>query len=250
VKPSSRARRRRVRPEPRTERAAPGWRPVTVPRAPPRSCGRLPCAAVAGPGGNPVARRGPSGGAHRERPWACGPDCYDTEAKALAACKEACVECVPSNAWNVGGGLVADLDGQVRRRLGPDGLVLPAPAAAVATARAGDRQSARSRRRFSADDRYRGLERSWRPATRRRRAPSARGAPTRPAPASWPQAWSSPTRCWRAISSKAAPAALYWKGVSACSRTHDQAVVGDLPRQFEERCPDSIWAMKTAAWST
>jgi outer membrane protein assembly factor BamD (BamD/ComL family) len=50
-------------------------------------------------------------------------------------------------------------------------------------------------------------------------------------------------------SSKAAPEALYWRGVSRYSATQDHKVLGDLPRQFEEKYPDSVWALKTAAWS-
>ena len=48
--------------------------------------------------------------------------------------------------------------------------------------------------------------------------------------------------------SKAAPEALYWKGVSHYKTTNDHAVLGEMPGQFREQYPDSIWATKTAAW--
>jgi outer membrane protein assembly factor BamD (BamD/ComL family) len=48
--------------------------------------------------------------------------------------------------------------------------------------------------------------------------------------------------------SKAAPEALYWKGVSHYKATNDHTVLGELPEQFQEKYPNSIWALKTAAW--
>lgn len=48
--------------------------------------------------------------------------------------------------------------------------------------------------------------------------------------------------------SKAAPEALYWKGVSHYKSTNDHTVLGELPAQFQEKYPDSTWALKTAAW--
>ena len=48
--------------------------------------------------------------------------------------------------------------------------------------------------------------------------------------------------------SKAAPEALYWKGVSHYKATNDHTVLGELPGQFEQKYPDSVWALKTAAW--
>ena len=48
--------------------------------------------------------------------------------------------------------------------------------------------------------------------------------------------------------SQAAPEALYWKGVSRYKATNDHTVLGELPQQFREEYPDSVWAMKTAAW--
>lgn len=48
--------------------------------------------------------------------------------------------------------------------------------------------------------------------------------------------------------SKAAPEALYWKGVSHYKATNDHTVLGELPGQFQEKYPDSIVALKTIAW--
>jgi TolA-binding protein len=49
--------------------------------------------------------------------------------------------------------------------------------------------------------------------------------------------------------SKAAPEALYWKGVSRYKATNDHTVLGEMPEQFQQKYPDSIWALKTAAWN-
>jgi len=46
-----------------------------------------------------------------------------------------------------------------------------------------------------------------------------------------------------------APEALYWKGVSHYKATNDHTVLGELPRQFKEKYPESVWALKTAAWA-
>ena len=48
--------------------------------------------------------------------------------------------------------------------------------------------------------------------------------------------------------SKAAPEALYWKGISHYKTTNDHTVLGELPGQFQEKYPDSIEALKTIAW--
>jgi TolA-binding protein len=49
--------------------------------------------------------------------------------------------------------------------------------------------------------------------------------------------------------SKAAPDALYWKGISRYKATNDHTVLGELPGMFQEKYPDSIWALKTQAWT-
>ena len=49
--------------------------------------------------------------------------------------------------------------------------------------------------------------------------------------------------------SKAAPEALYWKGVSHYKATNDHTVLGEPPEQFQEKYPESIWALKTGAWT-
>ena len=48
--------------------------------------------------------------------------------------------------------------------------------------------------------------------------------------------------------SKAAPDALYWKGVSHYKATNDHTVLGELPGQFQEKYPDSIGALKALGW--
>ncbi len=49
--------------------------------------------------------------------------------------------------------------------------------------------------------------------------------------------------------SKAAPEALYWRGVSRYSATHDHAVLEDLANEFARKYPGSFWGLKTAAWA-
>jgi TolA-binding protein len=48
--------------------------------------------------------------------------------------------------------------------------------------------------------------------------------------------------------SKAAPEALYWKGVSHYKKTNDHTILGAMPKPFRRNYPDSIWAFKTLAW--
>jgi outer membrane protein assembly factor BamD (BamD/ComL family) len=48
--------------------------------------------------------------------------------------------------------------------------------------------------------------------------------------------------------SKTAPEALYWKGVSHYKTVNDHNVLVDLPELFQQKYPDSIWALKSAAW--
>jgi outer membrane protein assembly factor BamD (BamD/ComL family) len=47
---------------------------------------------------------------------------------------------------------------------------------------------------------------------------------------------------------KAAPEALYWKGVSHYKATNDHTILGELPKLLQEKYPDSIWTRKSAAW--
>lgn len=49
--------------------------------------------------------------------------------------------------------------------------------------------------------------------------------------------------------SKAAPEALYWRGASRYSATHDHTALDELRGEFERKYPDSAWALRTAAWS-
>ena len=65
--------------------------------------------------------------------------------------------------------------------------------------------------------------------------------------------WAEAERRYAAVlddypDSKAAPEALYWKGVSHYKATNDHTVLGELPGLFRQKYPDSIWALKTAAW--
>jgi TolA-binding protein len=65
--------------------------------------------------------------------------------------------------------------------------------------------------------------------------------------------WAEAERRYAAVlekypESKSAPEALYWKGVSHYKATNDHTVLGELPGQFQEKYPDSNWALKTLAW--
>jgi outer membrane protein assembly factor BamD (BamD/ComL family) len=65
--------------------------------------------------------------------------------------------------------------------------------------------------------------------------------------------WAEAERRYAAVldrypDSKAAPEALYWKGVSRYKATNDHTVLGELPAQFEQKYPDSVWALKSAPW--
>ena len=52
----------------------------------------------------------------------------------------------------------------------------------------------------------------------------------------------------RYADTKAAPEALYWKGVSRYKITNDHTVLSELPAMFRQKYPDSIWALKSVAW--
>ena len=47
---------------------------------------------------------------------------------------------------------------------------------------------------------------------------------------------------------KTAAEALYWKGVSRYKLANDHTVLSELPEMFRQKYPDSIWALKSAAW--
>ncbi|HJP95270.1 MAG TPA: hypothetical protein VJ875_25185, partial [Pyrinomonadaceae bacterium] len=66
--------------------------------------------------------------------------------------------------------------------------------------------------------------------------------------------WADAERRYSAVldhypNSKAAPEALYWKGVSHYKLTNDHTILGEMPELFRQKYPDSVWALKTAAWS-
>ena len=48
--------------------------------------------------------------------------------------------------------------------------------------------------------------------------------------------------------SQASPEELYCEGVSHYKATNDHTVLGQLPAQFNQY-PDSVWALKTLAWT-
>jgi hypothetical protein len=48
--------------------------------------------------------------------------------------------------------------------------------------------------------------------------------------------------------SKFAPEAVYWKGVSRYSQSHDHNALGDVAATFTEKYKDSIWAEKSLPW--
>lgn len=53
----------------------------------------------------------------------------------------------------------------------------------------------------------------------------------------------------RHADSKAAPEAVYWRGVSHYKATNDHTVLGEVATTLGERYPDSVWAMKASVWS-
>ena len=65
--------------------------------------------------------------------------------------------------------------------------------------------------------------------------------------------WATAEEKYKAVldrypNTKVAPEALYWKGVSHYKATNDHMVLAELPDQFQQKYPDSIWAIKTEAW--
>ena len=49
--------------------------------------------------------------------------------------------------------------------------------------------------------------------------------------------------------SKAAPEAVYWRGVSRYKATNDHTVLGQVPEQLKGEYADSVWALKASVWS-
>jgi len=49
--------------------------------------------------------------------------------------------------------------------------------------------------------------------------------------------------------SKAAPEALYWRGVCNYKASNDHTVLAKLVDEFNQKYRDSIWAMKAAGWA-
>ena len=48
--------------------------------------------------------------------------------------------------------------------------------------------------------------------------------------------------------SKAAPEALYWRGVSHYKATNDHTSLGEVGQEFKQKYTDSIWALKAIPW--
>jgi phage terminase large subunit-like protein len=49
--------------------------------------------------------------------------------------------------------------------------------------------------------------------------------------------------------SKAAPEAVYWRGVSRYKATNDHTVLGEVPEQLKGKYADSVWAQKASVWT-
>jgi hypothetical protein len=49
--------------------------------------------------------------------------------------------------------------------------------------------------------------------------------------------------------SKAAPEAVYWRGVSHYKATNDHTALGEVAERFKEKYADSVWAQKASVWS-
>ena len=48
--------------------------------------------------------------------------------------------------------------------------------------------------------------------------------------------------------SHSAPEAVYLRGVSRYSSTHDHTILGEVAKTFTEKYQDSVWAMKSLPW--
>ena len=67
------------------------------------------------------------------------------------------------------------------------------------------------------------------------------------------KAWAEAENRYTAVlekypNSKAAPDALYWKGVSHYKATNDHTVLSELPGQFQAKYPASLGALKAIGW--
>jgi hypothetical protein len=49
--------------------------------------------------------------------------------------------------------------------------------------------------------------------------------------------------------SKAAPEAVYWRGVSHYKATNDHTALGEVAEQFKHNYQDSVWAQKASVWA-
>ena len=49
--------------------------------------------------------------------------------------------------------------------------------------------------------------------------------------------------------SKAAPEAVYWRGVSRYKATNDHTVLGEVAEEFRQKYQESVWAQKASVWA-
>jgi len=49
--------------------------------------------------------------------------------------------------------------------------------------------------------------------------------------------------------SKAAPEAVYWRGVSHYKATNDHTALGEVAEQLKQKYSDSAWALKASVWA-
>ena len=49
--------------------------------------------------------------------------------------------------------------------------------------------------------------------------------------------------------SKAAPEAVYWRGVSHYKATNDHTALGEVAEQFKQKYQGSVWAQKASVWA-
>jgi outer membrane protein assembly factor BamD (BamD/ComL family) len=52
----------------------------------------------------------------------------------------------------------------------------------------------------------------------------------------------------RSPETKAAPEAVYWRGVSQYKGTNDHTVLGEVAKELKEKYPDSVLTQKSSVW--
>jgi TolA-binding protein len=66
--------------------------------------------------------------------------------------------------------------------------------------------------------------------------------------------WADAERAYASVverypDSKAAPEAVYWRGVSRYKVTNDHTVLSEITDALNEKYADSVWALKASVWS-